>query len=555
MPDPAAIITEALRIASETPIPSRDGIATLDTSGLYALHDYRQKLLAIRSRAVGGAEALTPDERKAIARYVVDMYEGNALPYLDKWTDETPEDFEKRPGKIIFGVSRCVTTQCTTLYNEPPKRQTKAAWGEWYTEWARAAQLDEHMQGVNSYGFVCGVLAVVALWDEDRKTVTIDIVTPDKIDVVENRFSPGNPHAVIVQWTEKRSETKTTKVGVIYTRDAIIPLTDGKPDPTPEGMTPGYSDDSGNRIGHVNPYQIDTDEGPRRVMPLSLWRFTPVSGRHRSFFVKGHGEALADIMGEVNQAARAMTQQQFAQAFSQMWIQGEGKERITIGPFSAVRVGSDVPVSKDSAGIGFVSPDDHIASHLMAIEWELQMALELAGLPKVSLATTVAQSGESIKAASGPLSEFRQSSVKRMGAFETDFAKTVMAVAAYHTGDASLMPHEDDTLSTDYPDPAAGITPTEQRQLEAEDVQAGYLSVADVMISRNPDLFVQYDTDEAKRDAAVEMMRENIELMREIRGEMSPKEEMETAIEAKADAAGKVPADANDDMMKGGPDE
>jgi hypothetical protein len=49
-------------------------------------------------------------------------------------------------------------------------------------------------------------------------------------------------------------------------------------------------------------------------------------------------------------------------------------------------------------------------------------------------------------------------------------------------------------------------------------VNAGYEHIADIMVARSPDSYVGYDTPEAKREAAMDDIRENLEALRELRG-------------------------------------
>jgi hypothetical protein len=134
-----------------------------------------------------------------------------------------------------------VTNSCAALYQTPPKRTVISEWAEAYQEWASNECLDEHLQAVERYGFLCGVLAVVPVWDDAEKRVALDLITPDKLDVIENPYDRANPLAIIVQWPEPDAEDtaavegKTSggipnaadstvrTVGAIYTRPPSWP--------------------------------------------------------------------------------------------------------------------------------------------------------------------------------------------------------------------------------------------------------------------------------------------------------------------------------------------
>ncbi len=155
-------------------------------------------------------------------------------------------------------------------------------------------------------------------------------------------------------------------------------------------------------------------------------------------------------------------------------------------------------VKRDQAAAGdfrFESPDAPVDSVKSAIFETARLAALLEGVPADTVdAEGRVESGVARWLSRTDSADARAQSASRFRTAERQVFETVAAVLRHHSPE-DAPDTERFTLETDFAEPVPDVSPGEQRELDAADLELGVLSPLDLLRRRNPDLARLPDAD------------------------------------------------------------
>lgn len=376
--------------------------------------------------------------------------------YWDQQHDATfrliAQRFAKPEQFRIFSVNivRAIADKRASTYRMPPRRIftgfDQAAGDDLY----RAMNADAVLKKASRYLEVCKTVALQVGWNEATGTPTLNVVTPNVLDVTYT--NPEHPDRIIVTYPGERAEDTTFA------------------DWTPNGFRMLNVRGGAQRLpgnpGNANPYG---------VLPFVPW-FDRLPDD--SFFLPG-GDDLYASQDAVNVALASLWRAVELHSHGQAWASGiSANEVLQFGPDRAVAL-------PQGGQFGFAAPNAPIASILSAIEFVLRETAATHGVgADLFDLSKVAESGSAKHAGRLDLKEVRQDQIAQARTMEARLFEVVCAVVNTHR--PGTIP-DDSTVGVDFAEQQDQLSEAEALENARIKSELGVWSPVDVLMATNPD--------------------------------------------------------------------
>ncbi len=314
--------------------------------------------------------------------FFLQMYKGLHEQFVEKYPDETVEEFARR-WKCTINLTRPIVDILSGLYRRAPLRHIEAAErveARLQKVW-RESEIDSFMLAVDRLTRLTGTIAVRPYYDKAARRLRYWLYTRDKLRVIEDEENPFVPKAVVVRWIARdhRRPWKIVHLAHVWTANEFTKLVDGV-------------EVKGARAEH----------GMGRIPLVFFHDHTDFE----SFFTYGRGRDVC--------AANCVINNKLTHKLEAVIFQGLGVPVITnpspntelvISPKRAIAI--DLPAGREG-GLEFVSPNAPIAELIKDVEADIQNLLLVNRIPESAIRIKAGiASGASIVAENIPLLEDR----------------------------------------------------------------------------------------------------------------------------------------------------
>lgn len=365
-----------------------------------------------------------------------------------------------RPDQFrIFSVNlvRAIVDKRAGTYRLPPRRVFSGLDQAKGDELYRAMNADAVLKKASRYLEVCKTVALQVGWDDETGTPTLNVVTPNVLDVTYT--NPERPDRIIVTMPGDRVEDTT------------------------------YADWTANNfrlLNHRGATQA-VPGNPGNANPYGMLPFVPWFDRlpDDQFFLPG-GADLYAAQDAVNVGLANLWRAVEHQAHGQAWASG-------ISANEVLQFGPDRVVALPANGqFGFAAPNAPIASILSAIEFVLrEMAATYGVGADLFDLSKVAESGSAKHAGRLDLKEVRQDQIAQARAMEARLFQTLKAVVNTHA--PGTIP-DDANVGVDFAEQQDQLSEAEQLTNAQAKTDLGIWSPVDALMATNPDGFPDRQT-------------------------------------------------------------
>jgi hypothetical protein len=400
-------------------------------------------------------------------RYYWDQQSESTLKLIARrWS--RPEQFRL----FTINAVRAIADKRASQYRQPPRRIFTGLDQSIGDELYRQMNADAVLKKGSRYLEICKSLMLQVGWDEQRSTPTLNVLTPNILDVLG--ADPERPDRVIVTYPATRAEdvsyTDWTATGFRFLnhRGASQRL-DGNP-------------------GNSNPYG---------VLPFVPW-FDRLPDD--SFFIPG-GDDLFEAQDAVNVALANLWRSVETQAHGQAWASGiSANEVLQFGPDRVIAL-------PPNGQFGFAAPNSPISGILSAIEFILRETAATYGVGSDLFdLSKVAESGSAKHAGRLDLKEVRLDQIAMARAMEARLFDVLRA--AVNTHRPGTIP-DDATVGIDFAEQQDQLSEAEALENAQAKVDLGIWSPVDVLMASNPDGFADraaaYAELQRRRDEAADL--------------------------------------------------
>lgn len=359
-----------------------------------------------------------------------------------------PEQFRSFSVNLV----RAITDKRASTYRLPPRRTFNGMDQAKGDELYRAMNADAVLKKASRYLEVCKTVMLQVGWDEEAGTPTLNVLTPNVLDVVCD--DPERPTRVIVTRPGERAEDMTfadwsARSFRVHNHRGAAQAIAGNP-------------------GNQNPYG---------VLPFVPW-FDRLPDD--SFWLPG-GDDLFAAQDAVNVGLTNLWRAVEFQAHGQAWASGvSANEVLQFGPDRAIAL-------PQGGQFGFASPNAPIDKILSAIEFVLrEMAATYGVGADLFDLSKVAESGSAKHAGRLDLKEVRQDAIAQARTMEARLFQTLKAVVNTH---ASGTIPDDATIGVDFAEQQDQLSEAEQLTNAQVKTELGIWSPVDALMASNPDGF------------------------------------------------------------------
>lgn len=331
-----------------------------------------------------------------------------------------------------------------------------------YASFEDSASLPATMKQANRLSTLLGTVFLRPVFRRGR--VELDILTPDKVDVVCGD-SPADIQALAVEnWTmDGKAESRTYSV---WTGETFVRL----------NYRGGIVEEQPNPYGAI-PY-------------IPVHSSLPID----DFWNAGASADLMSAQDAVNLHLSGLFYTLFYQGHATGWLKGAGDagaSDLAFGPGSMLTLPSD-------GEVGFVSPDAPIDAMLAALNFLLEQVAVQNGLPASAVTSKAREmSGAALLVENSELAEARRDQIAMFAKVEQELFNLFKAIWNVHNPTRPMS--EAATLRTDFFEPTVSQSPYDRFRLFKDEYNMGITSAVDYLISKNPDL--------SRQDAIEELVR------------------------------------------------
>ncbi|MCP3731805.1 hypothetical protein M9978_15375 [Sphingomonas sp. MG17] len=378
--------------------------------------------------------------------------------YWDRQQDATyrliAQRFSKPEQFRIFSVNmvRAVADKRASTYRMPPRRTFTGIDQATGDALYKAMNADAVLKKASRYLEVCKTVALQVGWNEATGTPTLNVLTPNVLDVVCT--NPEHPERIIVTYPGERAEDTTFA------------------DWTPNGFR------LLNHRGAAKP----VPGNPGATNPYGVLPFVPWFDRlpDDSFWLPG-GDDLFAAQDAVNVALASLWRAVELHSHGQAWASGiSANEVLQFGPDRAVAL-------PQGGQFGFAAPNAPIASILSAIEFVMRQTAATHGVGSdVFDLSKVAESGSAKHAGRLDLKEVRQDQIAQARTMEARLFEVLRAVVNTHRPGTIA---EDATVGVDFAEQQDQLSEAEALENARTKSELGVWSPVDVLMNTNPDGF------------------------------------------------------------------
>jgi hypothetical protein len=404
--------------------------------------------------------------------FFLQMYKGLQEQFIDKYPDETVEEFAKR-WKCSINLTRPIIEILCGLYRRPPRRSVNSAERvakRMHDAW-RESEIDSFMLSVDSMTRLTGTVAVRPYYDKAAGRVRYWLFTQDKLRVIADEENPASPKAVVIKWAARdaKNPARLVRIAHVWTAEEFTKLVDG-------------AEVKGARAAH----------NFGRV-PLVFFH-----DRHdfESFFTYGRGRDVCQ--------ANCIINNKLTHKLETIIYQGLGipvltnpspNKEIVFSPKRAITI--ELPPGREG-GLEFVSPNAPIAELIQDIESDIQNLLLVNRIPESAIRIKAgAPSGVAIIAENIPLIEDREERVMLFANKERELAELTLRTLDEFEDDFSFTEADGFEFRIDYKEPEFPLNVSERVARDEFLLRNGLIKPWQIWMRDDPDKFATEE--EAKR--------------------------------------------------------
>jgi len=413
--------------------------------------------------------------REEEAWFLKEMYAGRQEQFIDRYPDETVEEFARR-WKATLNLTRTIIDVLSGLYRDAPRRIFRSDFPHVEERMARVwreSAIDATMHTVDRMTRLTGTVALRPSYDRETGRLTFWLFTPDKIRVIENPDAPRHPRAAVLRWTARDPEhpQRLVHMAHIWTRDEFTKVVNGR--------------------------EVKSERRKHGMGVIPLVFFCDRVD-FDNFFTCGRGRDIALANCAINNKLTHKLETIIYQGLGIPVIKNPtpGRE-LVFSPKRAVAI--DVPPGTE-AGLEFVSPDAPIGDLLADIEADIEHLLLANRIPQSAVRVkAAAASGVAIVAENIPVTEDRKERMRLFAPAERELVDVTLRVLNEFEEDFHFDP---DTqrfdYRVDYPEPRFPLSVHEQIAKDEFMLGKGLTTPWRIWMRDDPDRFATED--EAKEE-------------------------------------------------------
>jgi hypothetical protein len=449
-------------------------------------------------------------------------YDGTQYDYLeDRLRDQFSVTWEQLRPFFYLNIYRKLIDAMAMVYYEPPTR--KLAEGtdedqELFDQMYEDSLADVYLKTGEAYAATFQTAFQQWRWSSEKDTLVMDIIEPQRFDVVQGLHDPLNMNACRAMIMELQSTTDTTTsegaediLRYQYWSAGLDPL-DGEGRAfifNSRGEIEPWPDDF-NNADFINPFIDPTTDRP-------IYPFTKLDWRQptREFFDTG-GDDLVAAVENFDMRLTDLMYGAKMQAFSipvMIYDANATKDsppkQITFDPGLLLTIPA---MGEATSDFRFETPDPKLQEllDLLVKLVELTGRIKGADPASVKLSGNVPESGFSKMLDRGDAIKARKTRLQYWRAYEQEMARKGMIIwNVMSDGQQFSEAAIEGGIIVDFADVQAELEPDKEIQIDRMRQEDGLISIADRMIKYNPDL---------SREEALERLAENREANRKAAG-------------------------------------
>ncbi len=429
---------------------------------------YGHKYLSGRTPGRHGARLPFADSdtaREEECWFFLQMYKGLQEQFIDKYPDETVEEFAKR-WKCTINLTRPIIDILSGLYRRAPQRTIEAAdriKKRMHRVW-RESETDSFMISADRTTRLTGTVAVRPYYDKSTGRVRYWLFTQDKLRVIEDEENPASPKAVVVRWVtrDSRNPRKLVRIAHIWTAEEFTKLVNG-------------AEVKGARTGHGF-----------GCVPLVFFHDKQ---DFESFFTYGRGRDICQTNCVINNKLTHKLETIIYQGLGIPVLKNPSPNKeIVFSPKRAITI--ELPPGREG-GLEFVSPNAPIAELLQDIEADVQHLLLANRIPESAIRIKAGPaSGVAIIAENIPLIEDREERMRLFASKERELAELTLKTLNEFEDDFDFSRDSDDfDFHVNYKEPEFPLNVTERITRDEFLLRNGLIRPWQIWMRDDPDRF------------------------------------------------------------------